>query len=112
MSTSSSASVTPKEAAERLSRGEIELVDVREPDEWRAGHAPGARHIPLADLPAHLDDLAGNGPVAFVCQAGGRSKAATDLAGGHGIQALNVDGGMLAWQDADLDVTRDDSHGA
>lgn len=101
-------SLTPKQAAERLERGEIDLVDVREPDEWQAGHAPGARHIPLAELPSRLKALGGERPVAFVCRSGNRSELATELARRQGIQGINVEGGLLAWQRAGLDLTDDD----
>ena len=100
-------SLTARQAADRLARGEIELVDVRERDEWQAGHAPGARHIPLAELPARLADVPGRRPVAFVCRSGGRSSVATEVAAGHGVDALNVEGGLIAWQRAGLDLTND-----
>jgi len=100
-------SLTPQQAAERLARGEIELVDVREADEWQDGHAPGARHIPLAELASRLADVPRECPIAFLCRSGGRSEVATELARRHGIEALDVDGGLLAWQRAGLDLTGD-----
>ena len=100
-------SLTPHQAAVRLVRGEIELVDVREADEWQTGHAPGARQIPLAELASRLADVPRERPLAFVCRSGGRSELATELARRHGIEALNVDGGLLAWQHAGLELTND-----
>lgn len=97
--------LAPREAAERAARGEIDLVDVRELDEWRSGHAPAAHHIPLSTLPARLGDLSREHPVAFVCQSGGRSMLAAQLAAREGIEVLDVDGGMIAWRAAGLDVT-------
>lgn len=108
MSPSSHDTLTPQEAAERLARGELDLVDVREVDEWQAAHAPSARHIPLRDLPSQLPALRGTRPVAFVCRSGNRSELATDLARREGIDALNVDGGLLAWHRAGLELTNDD----
>ena len=109
MSTSTSVHhlLTPQEAAERLARGEIDLVDVRDADEWQTGHAPGARHIPLAELASRLADVPRERPIAFVCRSGGRSEVATELARRQGVEALNVDGGLLAWQRAGLDLTND-----
>jgi rhodanese-related sulfurtransferase len=91
------------EAARRLDAGEIVLVDVRERVEWRAGRAPLARHVPLARIPREADALARHGkPVAFICRSGHRSAAACAAARSHGIAALNVRGGMVAWQRAGL----------
>lgn len=98
-------SISPQQAAEQVSRGEIDLVDVRELDEWQAGRAPGAHHIALSELPSRLPALRGPQPVAFVCASGGRSQLATELAGRQGVHALNVDGGLLAWQRAGLELT-------
>lgn len=97
-----------REAARRLDAGELVLVDVRDAAAWRTGHAPGAQHVPLARLPRESDALAGRGqPVAFVCRSGHRSAAACAVGRCHGIEALNVRGGMAAWQRAGLPVTRD-----
>ena len=110
--TSVHGSLTPQQAAEGLARGAITLVDVRERDEWRAGHAPGARHIPLGELPARLAALPRERPIAFVCRSGGRSSVAVELAARNRVEALNVDGGLIAWQSAGLDLTNDDPSGA
>jgi rhodanese-related sulfurtransferase len=94
------------EAAHRLDLGEIVLVDVREPGEWRAVRAAGAQHVPLATIPRALSALAAHGkPVAFICRSGSRSAAACAAAHDHGIEPLNVGGGMGAWQRAGLPVT-------
>jgi rhodanese-related sulfurtransferase len=93
------------DAARRLETGEIILVDVREPSEWRGGHARQARHVPLATVRHQLDLLARHGkPVAFVCRSGHRSAQACRAARAHGIKALNVRGGMPAWARAGLPV--------
>ncbi len=75
------------------------LVDVREQDEWDAGHVEGALHIPLADLPARLDDLP-DGEVVVVCRSGGRSARAVAWLSQNGYDAVNLDGGMGAWAEA------------
>ncbi len=96
------------EAARRLEAGELVLVDVREPAEWRRGRAPRARHIPLTSLPRAIDALVQQGkPVAFICRSGHRSAAACAVARSHGLVALNVHGGMTAWQRASLPTTTD-----
>jgi rhodanese-related sulfurtransferase len=102
------ATIDVSDAARRLEAGEIVLVDVREAGEWQSGHVPNARHIPLATLPDVIDALARHGkPIAFICGSGHRSRMACATARGHDVEtALNVDGGMRAWQSAGLPTTR------
>jgi rhodanese-related sulfurtransferase len=93
-----SASLTPAAAAAGAADGTLVLVDVREPDEFAAGHDPHARPIPLDRLAPALKDLAKEGkPIAFVCRSGARSARATSQAQAAGIDAHNVTGGMMAW---------------
>lgn len=76
------------------------LLDVREPDEWDAGHAPGAVHVPMGQIPQRLDEIAGElpeGPAYVVCRSGGRSARVTAYLAQAGWNAVNVDGGMQAW---------------
>jgi len=78
------------------------LIDVREPNEWAAGHAPGAYHRPLGELdPAKLPAA---DAIYVICQSGGRSARATRLLTDVGIDAHNVTGGMTAWNKAGLPV--------
>ena len=97
--------ISPREAAERLSRGELQLVDVREAPELAAGAAPAATHIPLGRLQQELSRLDRRRPVAFVCRSGGRSAAATRAALAAGLNAANVSGGMTAWTRQGLPMT-------
>jgi rhodanese-related sulfurtransferase len=77
------------------------LVDVREHDEWTAGHAPGAVHIPLGEVVARAAEIsAADGSVYVVCRAGGRSAQAVGFLVGNGVEAVNVAGGMQAWSAA------------
>ncbi|WP_374971374.1 rhodanese-like domain-containing protein [Terrabacter sp. BE26] len=77
------------------------LVDVREADEWAAGHAPGAVHIPLGELPGRLGELPEtDDAVAVVCRSGGRSARAVQWLAHQGYDVVNVEGGMLEWQRA------------
>ncbi|MGH3900492.1 MAG: rhodanese-like domain-containing protein [Pseudonocardiaceae bacterium] len=76
------------------------LLDVRENDEWAAGHAPGAVHVPMGQVPQRLDELAStfpDRPVHVVCRSGGRSAKVTTYLVQAGWDAVNVDGGMRAW---------------
>lgn len=74
------------------------LVDVRERNEWDAGHAPGAVHIPLMDLPQRLDELPDDSEtLAVVCRSGGRSARAVMWLVQQGFDVANLDGGMRAW---------------
>jgi rhodanese-related sulfurtransferase len=96
------ADVAPREAAELLRCGDLRLIDVRTPQEWAEGHAPGAEHCPLDDLdPA---DIATDRPLLLICRSGRRSGLAADrLAATHDV--TNISGGLQAWSDDDLPVT-------
>ena len=97
--------ITPGQALAAAETGAV-LLDVREPDEWTRGHAPGAVHIPLADLdPARLDR---HQPVIAICRSGNRSGKAADALTAAGILVHNMTGGMQAWQHEGLPVVRDD----
>lgn len=76
------------------------LLDVREDDEWAAGHALGATHVPLCRLDPR--DLAGAGPVFVICRSGNRSAMATEALRSAGVDAHNVAGGIGAWSRAGL----------
>lgn len=79
---------------------DVVLLDVREHDEWVAGHAPGAVHVPLAQVPARLDEIPSDEVVHVVCRSGGRSAQATAWLNRNGYDAVNVSGGMGAWLEA------------
>ena len=86
----------------------ITLLDVREPDEWDLGHAPGAVHIPLAELPLRFGDLDLDADLYVICRGGGRSETAVRYLETVGVEAGVVDGGMIAWASADRPVVRPD----
>lgn len=93
--------VTVHELKDRLDRGEMNLLDVRQPDEWYAGHVPGAEWITGAELPDRLDEVPDSGPVAVTCGSGFRSSVAASLLARHGrTDVVNVTGGMTAWNAA------------
>jgi rhodanese-related sulfurtransferase len=83
------------------------LLDVREPEEWDAGHAPEARHVPLGVLPDRLAEFTGVGPVVVVCRSGARSALATEWLQTAGLDAANLVGGMQEWAHAGLPVVTD-----
>ncbi len=86
---------------------DVVVLDVREDDEWRAGHIAGAVHIPLAQVPQRGSDLPTDQQVLVVCKAGGRSAKATAVLLSQGYDAVNLAGGMLAWQQAQRPMVSD-----
>jgi len=87
-----------QEAKEMLDKGDVDLIDVREPHEYTSGHLPGARLIPLATLPGHAGELDDGKPILFVCGVGQRSALAAEYAAAAGKTNLyNIDGGTEGW---------------
>jgi rhodanese-related sulfurtransferase len=78
----------------------LHVLDVREQHEWDAGHIGGAQHIPLGELGWRLDDVAADRQVLCVCHIGARSARATSYLNHHGRDAVNLAGGMEAWEAA------------
>jgi rhodanese-related sulfurtransferase len=83
------------------------LLDVREDDEWAAGHVPGATHIPLGQLGARTAELPQDGAIYVICRSGMRSARAAQALGGAGWQAVNVAGGMQDWAQAGRPMVAD-----
>ena len=73
------------------------LLDVREDDEWAAGHAPDAVHLPMSELTARVAEVPADREVYVICKVGGRSAQVVGYLNGQGRETVNVDGGMLAW---------------
>ncbi|GAB3311081.1 rhodanese-like domain-containing protein [Epidermidibacterium keratini] len=76
------------------------ILDVREDDEWEAGHAKGATHIPVAEVPQRLGEVPEADTLYVVCRGGGRSSRVTAWLNDNGFQAVNVAGGMQSWKAA------------
>ncbi len=101
------AEAAPADAAAAVRDGDAVLVDVREANEWRAGRAHGAIHIPLADLPGRIGELPRDKPVYLICASGNRSgKAAAFLSREGFADPINVRGGTSAWARAGLPIDR------
>ncbi len=88
--------VNVAEARELITGGAL-LLDVREDNEWEAGHAPDAVHVALSEVPDHVTTFPVDRLVVCVCRSGARSGRATKFLTDHGIGAVNLEGGMLAW---------------
>lgn len=76
------------------------ILDVREDNEWEAGHAEGAVHIPLGELPDRFGELDPDEDLHIICRSGGRSLRAAEWLEGHGYTAINISGGTGAWLEA------------
>jgi len=100
--------LSPKQAAERLAQGGVEIIDVRDVHEWADGHLPYARLVPLAEFRQNPRAALSQDGVIFVCAAGVRSETAARLAAQHGFKEVyNLTGGTRAWQRAGLPIERD-----
>jgi hydroxyacylglutathione hydrolase len=100
----------PQLAAAQLRNGadNVQIVDVRGPDEWRRGHLPGAIHIPLAALPERIDELSKASPIVLHCKGGGRSSIATSFLQARGMPNVsNLAGGYEGWVKSGFEVERD-----
>jgi rhodanese-related sulfurtransferase len=75
----------------------VYLLDVREDDEWTAGHAPDAVHVRLSELNEHSDEIPRDRDVYVICRSGARSAYATQALSGAGWKAINVSDGMTGW---------------
>jgi hydroxyacylglutathione hydrolase len=95
-------------AARRESDTTLQVLDVREQDEWDAGHIASALHIPFAAVADQLDALDRERPIAVICAGGERSTIAASILQAHGLSdVMNVPGGMGAWRAAGLPASQD-----
>ncbi|QGH35438.1 rhodanese-like domain-containing protein [Gracilibacillus salitolerans] len=88
------------ELAKKLNNGEkVNIIDVREDNEVAQGIIPGAKHIRLGEIPDRLEEFNKSEHYYMVCRSGARSGRATEYLEANGIEATNMEGGMLAWEE-------------
>ncbi|HEV8471090.1 MAG TPA: MBL fold metallo-hydrolase [Candidatus Limnocylindria bacterium] len=93
-------------AASRASDGAV-LLDVREESEWRAGHAPGAIHIPYEQVRDRAGEIPAGRPIVTYCAGGIRSSLAASVLESAGRDVANIRGGFTAWRGAGLPISRE-----
>jgi len=101
--------VNPTEAVNLINRDNALVLDVREVNEYQSGHILNARHIPQSALDKRLDELEKDKdrPIILVCRSGSRSSHAAGVLKKHGFEKVyNLSGGIMAWQNANLPLTR------
>jgi rhodanese-related sulfurtransferase len=89
--------LSPRQVADLLRAGDVQLVDVREPYEHEAGRIADDVHIELERLPEQAGELDRERTIVFYCRTGSRSALATQAFGGSGYDAHNLSGGLKAW---------------
>jgi rhodanese-related sulfurtransferase len=95
--------VSALQAAELVQAGAM-LLDVREADEWQAGHAPVAVHLPMSTISGRAGELPTDRQIICVCHLGQRSAMVADALRRAGWDAVNLSGGMESWAAAGLPV--------
>jgi rhodanese-related sulfurtransferase len=90
---------TADEVLQRLNQGEpLTIVDVRELEEWNAGHIPGIKLIPLSEFVERVGEIDSKQETIIVCRSGARSGRACEYLEQFGYSVVNMVGGMLAWR--------------
>lgn len=101
--------ITAREAYEMLDRGEaVEIIDVRQREEYRQGHIETSRLVPLADLPGRALELDRSRTLLMLCRSGRRSTIAAQQLAASGFDVRNIEGGILAWIAGKLPVSYGD----
>src|SRR3954454_8767826 len=83
------------------------VLDVREPIEWHHGRVAGSVHVPMMQIPERLAELPTEGQVLVVCKVGGRSARVVEYLVAHGVDAVNLDGGLVEWESAGRPLVAD-----
>ena len=94
--------IAPAEVASLHERGEIQLVDVREPYEYEAGRIEGARHVETSRLTEEAGSFDKERPLVFYCRVGSRSAMVAQAFRASGFKAYNMSGGLLSWTEQNL----------
>jgi rhodanese-related sulfurtransferase len=102
--------LTPTQVRQALEKGDVVLIDVREPYEWDAGRIQGGTHIELERLASRADDVPTDRPIVFVCRLGVRSAMAMQAFRASGWDAYNMTGGMQRWVDEGLPIEPDSGY--
>ena len=98
--------IDPVEVDRLVAAGAL-LLDVREDDEWAAGHAPAAAHLPMGQVADRMGELPTDRTIVCMCRAGGRSQSVAVHLAGSGYDVRNAAGGMQAWAAHELPVVDD-----
>lgn len=97
--------IAPRDAQALIAKGGVDVVDVREAHEWMTGHVPEARLVPLGNLRSDPEGAQLRSRVLFVCERGGRSRQAAELAVARGVtEAYSLEGGTTGWREAGLPI--------
>lgn len=92
--------ITAQELRQRLESGEdLVLIDVREDDEVAFGMIPGAKHIPMGEIPQHAEELPQETEIVFICRSGARSQRVCEYLQQFGYRTSNLSGGMMDWNE-------------
>jgi rhodanese-related sulfurtransferase len=86
---------------------DITVLDVREPVEWQHGHVDGSVHVPMMEIPERVGELPTDSQVLVVCKVGGRSARVVQFLVAQGVDAVNLDGGLLEWEAAGRPLVSD-----
>jgi rhodanese-related sulfurtransferase len=90
--------ITSEDLINRLKQDKLlEIIDVREPEEWESGHIPTAKHIPLGELAERMSELQPDKETILVCRSGRRSTMACEYLSQLGYHVVNLTGGMMSW---------------
>ena len=90
-------SISMADFYEKYQNENLELIDVREAHEFQAGHAPGAKNLPLSTLEQGYKELKPDYEYHVICQGGARSASACSFLSTQGLKVTNVEGGMNHW---------------
>jgi len=100
--------VTLDELADVIDRGGF-VLDVREQDEWDAGHVPNAHHIPMNEVAENLNKLDDGARIFIICRSGGRSMTVANYLEAQGYDVVSVAGGTDGWANSGRDLSNDPS---
>ncbi|MBP9727891.1 MAG: rhodanese-like domain-containing protein [Candidatus Moranbacteria bacterium] len=90
--------LSPYETSVKVGKSGVGFIDVRTEQEYKSGHARGAKNIPLDELSGREGELQAFDEVYIICQSGGRSASAVEHLLPQGINAINVSGGTTMWK--------------